>query len=127
MVTAFFPGKFQPPHLGHILTINKIYNQYDKIIIGVTEGPPRVMSLEDTCNILRETFKYMPKIEIYPIINTMDNETAIPYLPKDWDVILTGNEYVVGLAKKYGWNYKRIARSKGIGYSGTEIRKLYGL
>lgn len=127
MTTAFFPGKFQPPHLGHLLTINKIYDEYDKIIIGVTEGPPRVMSLEETCNILREVTKYMKKIEIYPIKYTMDDESAIPYLPKKWDVILTGNPYVIRLAKKYNWKYKLIPRSKGIGYSGTELRKLYKL
>ena len=29
---AFFPGKFQPPHLGHIITLMRIYKKFDKPI-----------------------------------------------------------------------------------------------
>ena len=43
MTVAFFPGKFMPPHLGHIETIMDVYDEYDRIIVGITEGPPRVM------------------------------------------------------------------------------------
>lgn len=122
--TALFVGKFQPPHLGHITTIMNQYGRYEKIIVGVTEGEPRVMSLEETCDILQNIFKYLPKVEIYPIKNTLDDESAIPYLPKGWDVLLSGNDYILKLCKKHGWNCKYIPRSKGIGYSGTELRSL---
>lgn len=124
---AFFPGKFQPPHLGHILTILQYYDEYDKIIVGVTEGPPRIMTLDETCNILRKVFKYMNKIEIYPIKYTMDDESAIPYLPKEWDIVITGNPKVVELARKYKWKCRYVSRAKGIGYSGTELRKLWNM
>lgn len=127
MVIAFFPGKFQPPHLGHILTILQYYDEYDKIIVGVTEGPPRVMTLDDTCSILKECFRYLPKIEVYPIKYTMDDKSALPYLPSGWDEILTGNPYVINLAKEMGWKYRFVERSSGIGYSGTELRKLWNM
>ena len=31
MVTALFPIKGQPPHIGHVLTLVRIYDEYDKI------------------------------------------------------------------------------------------------
>ena len=40
MSTAFFPGKFHPPHIGHVQTILDILPDYDKVIIGVTERAP---------------------------------------------------------------------------------------
>lgn len=124
---AFLPGKFQPPHIGHILSIINIYNDYDKIIIGITEGKPRVMTKEEVGEIFRDIFVHLPKIEIYLIKNTMDDESAMPYLPKDWDIIVTGNPFVIDLARKYKWKYRFLPRSKGIGYSGSELRKLYEL
>jgi len=127
MTVAFFPGKFQPPHLGHILTLLDVYDKYDKLIIGVTEGPPRVMSLDDTVKILEDIFRHIPFVVIFPIKGTLDDDSALPYLPKDWDVIVTGNEFVIDVAKEHGWNWEFIPRSKGIGYSGTELRKLYEL
>lgn len=127
MVVALFCGKFQPPHLGHVLTIMSVYDDYDKIIVGITEGPPRIMTKEEVYNELNKVFKYLPKIELCLIKNTLDDESAIPYLPDGWDVILTGNAYVIDLARKKGWKYRYVPRSKGIGYSGRELRKLYGV
>jgi len=124
---GLFVGKFQPPHLGHVISIMSIYNDYDKIIIGVTEGEPRVMSLDKTVTILDLVFEHLPKIEVYPIKGTLDNRSAIPYLPDEWDEIITGNSLVINLAKEEGWNYRYLPRTKGIGYSGTELRKLYEL
>ncbi|GAG88774.1 unnamed protein product, partial [marine sediment metagenome] len=102
-----------------------IYNNYDKIIIGITEGGPRVMTREETQEIFSRVFKYLSKVELFLIKNNIDDESAIPYFPKIWDVILTGNPSVIELAKKYNWKYRFIPRSEGIGYCGTEIRKLW--
>ena len=41
---AFFPGKFQPVHMGHITSLMKIYDDYDKIIIGITSDSPAILS-----------------------------------------------------------------------------------
>ena len=125
MSIALFCGKFQPPHLGHLQTIMSIYDEYDKIIVGITEGPPRIMTKEQVYDEFYKVTKYLPKIELYMIKNTLDDESAIPYLPKDWNVILTGNPYVIDLARRKGWKYRYVPRSEGLGYSGTELRKLY--
>lgn len=39
-ITAFFPGKFHPPHLGHAKTILKLITSYDKVVIGISEDVP---------------------------------------------------------------------------------------
>lgn len=127
MTIAFFPGKFQPVHLGHIITILSVYDDYDEIIVGITEGPPRIMNKEQVYDILNEIFKHLPKVKLYIIKHTLDDESAIPYLPKNWDVILTGNPAVIDLARRKGWKYRYVPRTRGIGYSGTELRKLYGM
>lgn len=32
---AFFPGRFEPAHKGHIQTIKKLSNEFDKVLIGI--------------------------------------------------------------------------------------------
>jgi len=43
MKNVLFPGKFQPPHLGHIITIMRLRKDYNKIIIGITDDKPEVI------------------------------------------------------------------------------------
>ena len=40
-MNILFIGKFQPPHLGHVLTVYKLLKKYKKITIGITEGEPQ--------------------------------------------------------------------------------------
>ena len=125
MTVAFFPGKFSPPHLGHILTIMNVYDEYDRIIVGITEGPPRVNTKEEAYVILNQVFRKLQKIELRLIEGTMDDGSAMNNLPDEWDILLTGNPLVIDIARANRWNYRYVPRSKGIGYSGTELRKLY--
>lgn len=123
---AFFPGRFQPPHLGHITTIMNMYDKYDKIIVGITEGKPSILSVDKVYDMLNNIFKHLPKIELCKIKHTLDDGSAVPYVPKGWDVLLTGNKLVLGIAEKYGWKAEFIPRSHGIGFSGSDLRQLYG-
>ena len=50
MATVFFPGKFQPVHLGHIISIMNIYEKFDKIIIGITQDKPEVLTQNERKN-----------------------------------------------------------------------------
>ena len=56
---AFFPGKFQPVHMGHITSLMRIFDDYDKIIIGITSDSPNVLSLNER----KEEFAYK-KLEL---------------------------------------------------------------
>ena len=71
MKIAFFPGKFQPVHLGHIVTLMSIYNEYDKIIVGITEDKPDIISQEERKSIFESVLKYLPKFEIVLIKGTI--------------------------------------------------------
>jgi len=123
MAIAFFPGKFQPVHLGHIITIMNIYDKYDKIIIGITSDTPEILSLEERKEIFNTVFKHLPKIEIILIKQVITGSKNVDYLPK-FDICLTGNDLVIKTMHKLGKKAKYLDRSIGIGYSGREIRTL---
>ena len=123
MNIAFFPGKFQPVHLGHIVTLMSIYNKYDKIIVGITEDKPEIISQEERKRIFESVLKYLPKFEIVLIKGAIVNSISLEHLP-NFDVCLTGNHEVIEKLNEFGLKTEMIERSQGIGYSGTEIRSL---
>jgi len=123
MTVAFFPGKFQPPHLGHIQTLMKLYPKYDEIIIGITEDSPRIISPKETKQTFESVLKYLPKFKIVLIKGTLVLKKSTEGLP-DFDVLVTGNDKVIQWANKMKIKSKFLDRSTGIGYSGTELRAL---
>ena len=123
MNIAFFPGKFQPVHLGHIVTLMKIYDKYDKIIIGITEDKPEVISQEERKIIFQSVLKYLPKFEIVLIKGTIVNSISLEHLP-NFDVCLTGNPQVIEKLNEFGLKTEMIERSEGLGFSGTQIRSI---
>ena len=122
MSVVFFPGKFQPPHIGHVLTISKLRNEYPKIIVGISDDEPRVMSFEE----IRDTFDtiFRDQIEIVYVKGVLTQKNDLNELPS-FDFLASGNEKVLEWGKKMGLSVKNIPRSKGVGYSGTELRALY--
>ena len=123
MRTAFFPGKYQPVHLGHIITLMNIYDKYDKIIVGITEDKPEIISQEKMKRIFETVLKHLPKFEIVLIKGTIVHSTSHDNLP-DFDVCVTGNPQVIEKLTEYGLNVEFIERSEGIGYKGSEIRSI---
>jgi len=41
MKTAIFSGRFSPPNLGHVLTIQNILTKYNKVIVPILDYPDR--------------------------------------------------------------------------------------
>jgi len=123
MTTALYPGRFQPPHLGHIVTAVRLHDDYDKIIIAVTEAKPNFIQPEKVKEILQEVFKHFPKYEVIIIRGKewMDN------IPDGIDVVITGNDNSIKRLKKRNIKYRKIRRAEGIGYRGTDLRKLAGI
>jgi len=116
---AIFLGKFQPPHLGHVRTILRVSKMYSKLIIGITEDK-MVMEASDVKAIFDEIFIDYSSIEVKVISGVVENNTV--KLPKDIDIVLSGNQKVLNiLSKRYKTQF--IARTEGLGYSGTELRK----
>lgn len=129
MKTAFFPGKFQPPHIGHVITIAKLLSDdsYDKIIIGITQDKPKLLEQTQIKNIFDTIFEYARRwklVEVAIIEGVLIEKKDIKELP-DFDVLISGNKDVLDWGKGMGLKTRHISRSEGIGFSGTELRRLF--
>lgn len=122
MSIVFFPGKFQPPHIGHVLTISKLLDKYTKVIVGISDDEPRVMSFEEIRDIFNTIFR--GQIEIVYVEGVLTKKRDLNGLPS-FDFLASGNEKVLEWGRKMELSVKKIPRSKGVGYSGTELRTLY--
>jgi hypothetical protein len=118
---AFFPGKFQPPHIGHVLTISKLLKKYH-IILGISPDGPRVISQREVKDVFETIFD--DRVQYFIFDGILSDYREIENFPH-FDVILTGNDKIIKWAKKLNMPIKRIQRSKCIGGSGTELRKIY--
>lgn len=120
---AFFPGKFHPPHLGHLKTLIDLSDNYDKLIIGVSEHIPTnaVTDVDNIISILKSLFKNYDNVEIIKIKGVLVEKSDISDLPK-FDILISGNEDVLLWAKKLKIPNKFVERSEGFFFSGTEIR-----
>ena len=123
MKTALFPGKFQPPHLGHIQSLMSLYDDYEKIIIGVTEDYPNVIPVKEVITIFEDIFKHLKKYEVIAISGILVKSKSLSHLP-DFDVLVSGNDKVISHISSFSKETRFLTRSQGIGYSGTEIRTL---
>jgi len=120
---AFFPGKFQPVHMGHITSLMKIFDDYDKIIIGITSDSPNVLSLKSRKKIFKSVLSRFNKFEYVLFDTALINIKDKNNLPK-FDICVTGNQSVVNFMEKNNFKTRLLSRSEGVGYSGTEIRSI---
>ena len=123
MVRAFFPGKFQPPHIGHIMTISKLVKEGYIVVVGITGDTPRVMSQSKVKQIFESIF-FPRDVECFVVKGRLIDYKELPCLPK-FDVLMSGNDDVLEWGLRMGLAVKKISRSEGMGCSGTELRELY--
>jgi len=122
---VFFPGKFHPPHLGHLQTIMSLIPKYRKVIIGVSEDIPRdkkVVSPENVVTVLTAFFKSFKNVEvvkIHGVLTELKNTLGLPF----FDVLASGNKKVLDWAANMGVKARYLPRSEGTFFSSTEIRK----
>jgi nicotinamide mononucleotide adenylyltransferase len=127
MKVAFFPGKFHPPHIGHILTMLNILPRFKKLIIGISEDTPNDKittpnNIKDTLGLFFNNFK---NVELCIIKGVLIQKESLEGLPK-FDVLLSGNPDVLIWAKNQGVEACFEPRSEGVFCSGTEIRRILG-
>jgi len=122
MKNVLFPGKFQPPHLGHIITIMKLRKDYNKIIIGITEDKPEVMPQSKRKKIFDDVFKGFIDVETVIIKGTIEGCSSLKNLP-EFDVCISGNKNVIKKIREFGKEAKFIKRSFPKIYSGTRWRE----
>ncbi len=68
MITAVYPGSFDPITNGHIDVARRAAKIFGKVIIGVFDKPMKIVtfSLEERVNMAREAVKDIPNIEVKP-------------------------------------------------------------
>lgn len=122
---AFFPGKFQPPHLGHMISMMQLYPKYDTIIIGITEDGPKMLTQEERKKIFEKALEHLPKFKVVLIKGVLSEAKSLEHLPY-FDVCISGNMKVIKNIKKLGREVKFMPRSTGLYFSGTELRRIIG-
>lgn len=109
---AIFPGKFNPPHLGHAKTILSLMKEYDLTVCvtnDIPENPP--FTPEEIAN----------EIAGLGVKTFIFNGVLCEQEKDPWgELILSGNPMVIEWAKKVGAKYKFIPRSGQI--SGRQLR-----
>lgn len=120
MTTALFLGRFQPPHVGHLLTIKKLSSKYDKLIVGVTECEPSVMPVENVITIL-EMLLELENVEFIQVSGSVEGGTAV--FDFDFDVCCSGNPAVLDIMKSKGFGIEFVERALDTIFSGTKERQ----
>jgi len=66
MVRAFFPGTFDPIHLGHINIVMRASRLFDELVVGVYNRPLKnlLFTPEERLALVRTAFQDIPKIRI---------------------------------------------------------------
>lgn len=130
MTTGLFIGRFQPFHKGHLHAIKKALDDIDEIIIGVgssqyvnTEDNP--FSVEERIDMIESTLakEDIGNCTIFPVPDIGDDSRWVEHvevlLPK-FDVVFSGNEFVMKLFRKKGYKVKKVDFLEGV--KGTDVR-----
>jgi len=66
MVRAFFPGTFDPIHLGHMNIVIRASRLFDELVVGVYNRPLKnlLFTPEERLDMVRTAFHEEPKIQV---------------------------------------------------------------
>lgn len=121
--TAVFFGKFNPPHLGHIITINRILRDFNELIVAITSNNKKGLDPSQIKKILEEAFQDNKRIS-FEIINGSIEEGTASIKHLNFDTVVSGNNKIISILNKMGYRTIFQPRSTGIGFSSSEIRSL---
>ena len=68
MVTAVYPGSFDPATYGHLDVIRRASVSFDRVVVGVLQNSAKspLFSVEERVKMLKEVTKDLPNVEIIP-------------------------------------------------------------
>ena len=66
MVTALYPGSFDPVSLGHVDVASRAALLFDKVIIAVYSSPSKnlLFDADERVELFRDAIKHLPNVEI---------------------------------------------------------------
>jgi hypothetical protein len=132
-----FSGRFDPPHLGHLMTILSLCRDYARVVVPILDYPQReACSSQAAMSIFESIFDGLfpeacaGKVEFCVNDIHMGKITAEQYdmflcscgLSRDNSVYLSGNPLVITHMESIGVRNRFIERSFDSIYSGTIIR-----
>jgi len=119
-MNAVFPCKINPPHLGHIITLLKIKDDYDVIIVDVLDID-LIMSAVESINLIKKVLDFFPnkfEYKTHKVSYALESSGLL----KD-NVIITGNKKVYKKLKDEGFEVRFIDRTPI--FRGEYIREAY--
>lgn len=136
MKRALFPGRFQPPHWGHVYAVMEILREVDEVVVAVgsaqfnyllkdpfTAGE-RIWMLREA---LREGGVDLGRVVTIPIPNVENNLEWLgrvrSYAPP-FQVVYTGNPFVALLFREAGYEVRQQPMYHREKYSSTRVREL---
>jgi pantetheine-phosphate adenylyltransferase len=66
MVTALYPGSFDPVTVGHVDVATRAASIFEKLVIAVYETPSKslLFNTEERWNLLNDACKHLPNVEV---------------------------------------------------------------
>lgn len=133
---ALFPGRFQPPHWGHVKAVKAILEEVDEVVVSVgsaqfnyilkdpfTAGE-RIWMLREG---LREGGVDLSRVIIVPIPNVENNLEWLgrvrSYAPP-FEAVYTGNPFVARLFRDAGYEVRQQPMFERDRYVSTRVREL---
>lgn len=131
MKTAFFPGRFEPFHLGHLHTVKKILTDNDQIIIGIRDVP---INRRNPFNLIERSWIVAQMLVEDKIDLTRCIIAEVPDIGSRWikrvekilsfDALYSGNNQVKKPFKSSTYPVIHLSRKgQGGGYSGKRVRE----
>ncbi|RUM35089.1 MAG: nicotinamide-nucleotide adenylyltransferase [Archaeoglobus sp.] len=141
---AFFIGRFQPCHLGHMEVFRKILGEVDELIVGVgsaqeshtVENPftagERILMVSRALDELLEKMlesgeiDKMKKLYIIPLEDIYRNSLWVSHVMSmvpPFSVVYSNNPLVIRLFREAGVTVRSTKLYRRFEYQGTEIRR----
>ena len=67
MITAIYPGTYDPVTNGHVDVISRAARIFDRVVVGVVDNPHHktpLFTVEERCTLLEEALTEIPNVEV---------------------------------------------------------------
>lgn len=116
MKIILFSGRFDKPHLGHLITIARLGQKYDKVIVCVLDYSEQFYPIKERIEILRDATQYL-RGNYQIITNTINFEKITREQVENLQTPFT--HYGTG-------NYQCFNNMKNQGYETVDVRRYHG-